>query len=154
MSASPVIQKAMNQFGRRAGLEKKSGAWYRRTDDLIAISKLQKSQYGPQYYVNQGFWLRQLGDERYPKESRWHITIRLETLAPDERDRIGRLLDLEHEMPDEQRVEELVALLEERLLPVIERGGSLAGLRRMIEDGTLAGAAIRGPAQQALAVIK
>jgi hypothetical protein len=146
-----VVQEALERFGRQAGMEKKSGVWYRRSDEVIAVSDLQKSQYGPQYYVNQGFWLRALGDELYPKGSRCHISLRLETLVPEERHRIARLLDLEYEIADEQRIEELVALLNERMLPVIERGDSLAGLRAMVDDGTLGSAAIRGPAQQALA---
>lgn len=154
MSARNVVHDALERFGRQAGLEKKSGAWYRRSEEVIAVSDLQKSQYGRQYYFNQGFWLRELGDERYPKSAKCHITLRLETLVTEERDRIARLLDLEQEMPDEQRVEELVALLDERMLPVIERGSSLAGLRAMVDDGTLASAAIRVPAQRALGAVK
>jgi hypothetical protein len=94
-----------------------------------------------------------LGEERYPQGSRCHISLRLETLVPEERHRIGQLLDLEHEIEDADRIEELVALLNERMLPVIERGSSLAGLRAMVDDGTLASAAIRGPAQQTLAAV-
>ena len=153
MSACNVVQEALERFGRQTGMEKKSGVWYRRSDEVIAVSDLQKSQYGPQYYFNQGFWLRALGDELHPKGSRCHISLRLETLVPDDRHRPARLLDLEYEVADEQRIEELVALLNDRMLPVIERGSSLAGLRAMVDDGTLASAAIRGSAQQALATV-
>jgi len=153
MSPRNVIQEALERFGRQAGLEKKSGAWYRRTDEVIAVSDLQKSQYGPRYYFNQGFWLRALGAETYPKGWRCHISLRLETLLVEERHRIAQLLDLEHEIADDDRIEELVALLGDRILPVIQRGGSLAGLRAMVDDKTLATAAIQGPAQQALAAV-
>ncbi len=154
MSNRTVVHDALERFGREAGMEKKSGVWYRRNDAVVAISDLQKSQYGPQYYFNQGFWLNELGDERYPKGVKCHITLRLETLVPEERHRIAQLLDLEHEMPDEERVDELVALLNQRMLPVIERGSSLAGLRAMVDDGTLASAAIRGSAQRALVAVE
>lgn len=153
MSERNAVQRAFDRFGTEASFEKKSGSWYRRGDEVISISNLQKSQYGPAYYFNQGFWLRELGDERFPKSSQAHIVTRLEDLAPDAEQRIGELLNLEHEMPDEQRQDELVALLAERLLPLIDRGSSIVGLRAMVDDGTLAGAGIRGPAQQALAAV-
>lgn len=149
-----MIHEALERFGRPVGMEKKSGVWYRRSDEVIAVSDLQKSQYGPQYYFSQGFWLRALGDERYPRGStRCHISLRLETLIPQERRRIARLLDLEYEIADEERIEELVALLNERMLPVIVCGVSLVGLRAMVDDGTLANAAIRDPAQELLATV-
>jgi hypothetical protein len=153
MSERNAVQRAFDQFGTEAGFEKKSGSWYRHAEEVIAVSNLQKSQYGPQYYLNQGFWLRQLGDERYPKEWKCQVGARLGTLFPEESSRIDRLLDLEHEMADDERVAEIVGLLRKRLLPLIEQGGSIAGLRSMVDDGTLKGAAIMGPAQQVLASV-
>jgi Domain of unknown function (DUF4304) len=152
MSERNAVQLAIDRFGQEARFEKKSGSWYRRSDEVISVSNLQKSQYGPQYYFNQGFWLRQLDDERYPKSNRAHIVTRLEDLVPEVEQRIGELLDLDHEMSDEQRIDELVTLLNAHLLPLIERGDSLAGLRSMVDDGTLAGAGIQGPAQVALGI--
>jgi len=145
------VQVALDRFGRSAGMELQRRAWYRRSEEMIAVSELQKSQYGPSYYVNQGFWLRTLGDERFPRQVSCHIRLRLEALVPEERERIMRLLDLEHELPDEQRIDDLVALLRERLLPVIERGSAVGGLRAMVGDGTLAHAAILRAAQPLLA---
>jgi Domain of unknown function (DUF4304) len=155
MSKRNAVQRAFDQFGKEAGLEKKSGSWYGRSDEVISISNLQKSQYGPQYYFNQAFWLRQLGDERFPKENKSHIRARLGSLLPPaDSERLEELLDLEYELPDEQRVNELVTWLGDRLLPLIERGSSVAGLRSMIDDGTFVHAGIRGPAQEVLAAIK
>jgi hypothetical protein len=47
-----------------------------------------------------------------------------------------------------------VTRLRERLLPLIERGSSLADLRSMLDDGTFSHAGIRGPAQETLAAVK
>ncbi len=154
MSERNAVQLGFDRFGREAGFEKKSGSWYGRGDEVIAISNLQKSQYGPQYYFNQGFWLRQLDDEAFPKSNLAHIAARIEDLLPDVEQRVGELLDLEFEMPEEQRVDELVALLKDHLLPLIERGGSIAGLRSMVDDGTFVAAGIRGPAQEALGILR
>lgn len=154
MSERNAVQRAFDRFGTEAGFEKKSGSWYRRGDEVISISNLQKSQYGPAYYFNQGFWLRSLDKDQFPKSNHAHIVARLEDLLPDAEQRIGELLDLGHEMPDEERVDELVTLLCGRLLPVISRASSMVGLRAMVDDGTFAGAGIRGPAQQALADVE
>jgi hypothetical protein len=151
VSERNAVQLAFDRFGKAAGFEKKSGSWYRRGDEVISVSNLQKSQYGPRYYINQAFWLRQLGDERFPKEYKCHIWGRLESLLPDELERITRLLDLEYEMSDEQRINELVGLLTERLLPLIEQGSSVAGLRALFDAGVFKAAGIRGPAQGLLA---
>jgi hypothetical protein len=153
MSERNAVQLAFDQFGKESGFEKKSGSWYRCGDEVIAVSNLQKSQYGPLYYFNQAFWLRQLGDERFPKENKSHIRARLGSLFPEESSRIEQLLDLDHQMPDEQRIEELVGLLRDRLLPLIERGDSVAGLRALLDEGAFKAAGIRGPAQEALAAV-
>lgn len=62
MSALNVVQEALDQFGRQAGLEKKSGAWYSQREEVIAVADLQKSQYGPQYYST-----RVSGSARWPR---------------------------------------------------------------------------------------
>ena len=151
MSERNAVQVAFDRFGREAGFEKKSASWYGRSDEVISVSNLQKSQYGPQYYFNQAFWLRQVGDERFPKENKCHIRARVEDLLPAGSPRIEPLLDLAHRMPDEQRIEELVLLLNDRLLPLIERGSTVAGLRALRDDGVFRTAGITGPAQEALA---
>jgi hypothetical protein len=153
VSERDAVQRAFDQFGQEAGFEKKSGSWYRRSDEVISVSNLQKSQYGQQYYFNQAFWLRQFGDERSPKENKCHIRARLGSLLPDQSDAIAQLLDLDYQMPDEQRIEQLVGVMRERLLPLIERGGSVAGLRALLDDGVFKAAGIRGPAQEALAAV-
>src|SRR5438552_17336829 len=134
MSERNVIQRVFDGFGRDTGFEKKSGNWYRRGEEVIAVSNLQKSQYAPRYYFNQGFWLRELGWERYPKPNECHVRLRLEGLLPTAEVRINELLDLEREMSDEQRMLELRALLDEELLPLIERGSTVDGLRVMLAD--------------------
>lgn len=148
MSERDAIQRGFDQFGKEAGGEKKLGSWYRRSDEVISISNLQKSQYGPSYYFNQSFWLREIADEKFPKAHKAHIVARLDDLLPDQEQRVTELLDLEHPMPDDERERQLVALLNERLLPLIERGDSIKGLRFMVDDGTFAGAGIRGPARR------
>src|SRR6476659_6179213 len=46
MAERNAIQRAFDDF---AGFEKKSGSWYRISGEVISVSNLQKSQYGPVY---------------------------------------------------------------------------------------------------------
>lgn len=147
MSERNAVQAAFDIFGRDAGLEKKSGSWYGRSEEVVAASNLQKSQYGSSFYINQGFCLVPLDCGRYPKINQTHIQARLEDLLPDREGRISELLDLEFELPDADRIEELVALLTGELLPLIEKGSSVDGLRALMQQGVFAGAGITGPAQ-------
>lgn len=146
-----AIQWAFDAWGKASGFEKKSGSWYFVSDEVISVSNLQKSQYGPSYYVNQAFWLRQLGDERYPKHNRCHIQLRLGSLLGEGSARLNQLLDLDHTMAESDRIESLTALLDEHLLPVIQRAKSVSGLRVLADQGAFKAAGIRGPAQHVLA---
>ena len=77
--------------------------------------------------------------------------MRLGGLLPAAETRINELLDLGYDMGDEERVTELLALLDGELLPLLERAGSVAGLRGMLAAGMLKRAGITGPAQRVLA---
>src|SRR4051794_24856767 len=119
MSMRNAVQQAFDRVGRVAGWEKKSGAWYRHRDEVVAVVDLQKSQYGPQYYVNVGFWLRELGDERYPKTWKSHVQVRLGSLLSGELcERAERLLDLDQDIPNDQRADDIAALLTESIVSV------------------------------------
>jgi hypothetical protein len=154
VSERNAVQRAFDGWARAAGLEKKFGSWYRVSTEVIAVSNLQKSQYGPVYYFNQAFWLRALGDDAFPKHNKCHIRLRLGSLVGEDSDRLDQLLDMSYAISDEDRVVELTALFDSRLLPVVERGDSLRGLRALMDDGVFKAAAIRGPAQQALAAVE
>jgi hypothetical protein len=153
MSERNVVQQVVDDWGKALGFEKRSGSWYRTGDEVISVSNLQKSQYGPSYYFNQAFWLRELGDERYPKDNKCHIRLRLGSLLGADAERLDQLLNLDDPVSDVDRVVALTTILNDRLLPVIERGSSLAGLRSLLDEGVFKAAGIRGPAQQLLAAV-
>mgnify|MGYP003579996126 FL=1 len=150
MADRNAVQRAFDRFGNESGFEKKSRSWYSRSDEVVSISNLQKSNYGPQYYVNQSFWLRGIEDLQYPKSHHAHIVARLEGLLPSLEERLSKLLDLESDYGEEERVDELVSVLNSHLLPLIRQADSISGLRAMANSGTFASAGIRGPAQLVL----
>jgi hypothetical protein len=143
MTERNVIQRAFDEFGRAAGFEKKSGSWYGRSEEVIAVSNLQKSQYRPRYYFNQGFWLRQLDEEPYPKPNRCQVQLRLEGLLPAAEERINELFGLDREMSDEQRMRELravgaAAISGGRARSRTVHGGGITGQRSAVRDGSRA----------------
>jgi hypothetical protein len=150
MSERDVVQTAYDDWGAAHGFKKKSGSWYGAADDVISVTNLQNSQYSKRYFVNQGFWLRQLEEDLFPKDHKCHIRMRLGALVGDEAARLDQLLDLEFEMDEHHRFEELTRIFDTILLPVIERGSSLAGLRGLDAAGALRAASISGPARELL----
>ena len=107
---------------------KQSGSWYRANDAVITVVNLQKSDYSRNYYINVAFWLKALGEEKFPKAHVCHVGIRLDMLLPDQAEEIKALLDL----------------LETRLLPLLNEGSSVEGLRKWQREGRLKAAAVRG----------
>lgn len=146
MSEANAIQAALAGFALSAGAVKRSGAWYRRGDDVVTVLELQKSQYGPKYYLNIGLWLLSLGDVPYPKPVQCHAQTRLEVQVPQVlRPELEKLMDLEAPIDDEDRRSQLQMLFSEHLSPILDVSRRVATLR---SDGAgfLKPAAIRGPA--------
>lgn len=143
MASRNAVQIGFDQFGKRAGLEKKSGWWYRRGTDVIAASNLQKSQYGPKYYFNQHFTLRVLTSDRHPRGEDMQIQCRLEVLLPAFKNEIEELLDRGTAIADDQRLTDLTALLTQHLIPLLERADTLDGLRAMDAEGAFKGTLVK-----------
>ncbi len=137
MSKRNAVRCAFDGFGRDAGMEKKSGSWYRRTPEIISVSNLQKSNYGPRYYFNQAFWLRSLGDELYPKEWHCHVRTRLAQAFPAREQEIEDLFKLDVPMSDEERIAAMRHILDGELAPLIERASTAVELRNMVDEGVL-----------------
>lgn len=147
-----VIQTTFDDFMKGAGFSKKSGSWYRTTDDVITVVQLQKSQYGLQYYVNIALWLRPLGEATAPKEQVCHVRTRLSGLVGNEEGQLEALLDLDVPMPDGERAEKLRTFLNAHLGPALEAVASLDSLRDGAGRKVVAASLVRGPAQGLLAV--
>lgn len=140
-----VIQQAFDEFGKSAGMTKLCGAWHLRFDEVISLTNLQKSQYGPSYYVNQGWWIVGAEDKK-PDITTCHVRARIESLvAADDRE-VAALLDLDEEIAGEDRRTALAHLFSVELLQVICAGSTVDGLRTMRRSGQLDHAGIRAPA--------
>jgi hypothetical protein len=130
MSEHDIVQTVFDKFAKSAGFSKKSGTWYLRSPETIFVLNLQKSQYGPEYYVNVALWLRVLGEEEAHKENKCQIRTRLTQLVqPYVEARLTDLLDLQSDIDDTSRRAELIGLLNEYVVPLIGAASSLENLR-------------------------
>ncbi|KZE39580.1 DUF4304 domain-containing protein [Microbacterium sp. T32] len=130
MSQRNVIQTTFDEFGRAAFTTKKSGSRHRQSAETIVVLHLQKSNYGPRYYVNVAVWLLEAGPATAPKPWECHVQTRLGRVVPrGVDDRLRELLDLDAPIADDVRREELLGVWREHLLPVREAAATLNGLR-------------------------
>lgn len=76
MSQPRILVEAIGKPLKAAGFKKKANTWFLNNDETIAVLNLQRSSYGPQYYINVGLWLKPLGEVDIPKEHHCHIRCR------------------------------------------------------------------------------
>jgi Domain of unknown function (DUF4304) len=130
MSTRDIVQQTFDEFAKSVGGIKESGSWYVSSQESIAVLNLQKSQYATSYYVNVSFWLRAVGTDDAPKPSRCQIQTRLGQIAPVELgNHLTDLLDLQSPIDEELRRNNLLRFLREYLVPAMNLGATLDGLR-------------------------
>lgn len=143
MSERDEVQVLVDEFCKSRGYTKKSGSWYRRQDETIALLNLQRSQHSHAYYLNAALWLLALGDATAPKEHTCHVRTRADRLVLDG-EALKKALDLEH---DEAEREAVILAALTTTDDLLRACGSLASCRRlpgrMLVDRSL----VRGPAQ-------
>ena len=116
----------------------------------MAVIELQKSEYGPQYYVNVALWLLPLSQSQFPKEETCHIRTRLGRLFPQEEKRLKEILDLEYPMDEATRETQFRGILENLLLPALAECSTVAGLKGGLGGGLLKSSLVNREAQKLL----
>lgn len=151
MSTRNVLRSTFDDFAKAAGFAKKAGTWCRHQDETIAVLELQKSQYGPQYYVNVALWLLVLGEVDCPKEHACHLRSRLDELLPGYEDQLKVVLDLDNPtLAEADRRAKFESILSDQLLPIIGRSSTLEGVKALVADDHLGLFLITGSAQRVL----
>lgn len=65
MKTKNPLRLALEDVLGPAGFTRKGDSWYRRSEEIVEVVNLQKSQWGAQFYLNYGIWLRALGEEPF-----------------------------------------------------------------------------------------
>lgn len=144
-SSDPARQAIEDVLGP-AGFRRKGNSWYLRSSEVVELLNLQKSRWGPTYYLNFAVWLLALGNEVFPNEEKCHVRLRADSIAPSERELEG-LLSLESGVSDSDRRTALSRFLESYVLPFAAECETVAGLRSLLATGKLRKALIRAEAR-------
>ncbi|HXQ35760.1 MAG TPA: DUF4304 domain-containing protein [Anaerolineales bacterium] len=117
------------------GFKKQGKTWYHDVDECISLLNLQKSEWGAQFYLNLGVFVKQL-DPRIstPKEHQCHLRLRLSDLVPNKAE-FEQYLDFENEIADEQRIHEILKGLRSYAVPWLKAVESLEGIKTTILEG-------------------
>ncbi len=120
-----VLAQVLDEVLLPRGFVRKGNYWVEKKGEIIKMINLQKSEFANHFYINYGFRLKKLPLGNLSM----HVYNRLASPDPTTANRILLLLDLDSELPDLQRSEELATLLQQTLLPVFEAVNSDDDLR-------------------------
>lgn len=146
-----VIPFAIGGTLTASGFKKKANTWYLDNPETIVIVNVQKSSYGPKYYLNVAVWLKRLGKAHVPKEHKCHIRCRWNSLIPMDEKQLERLMDLgDTSLSDEKRIAEIATLMQKYVLPFLSKSTSLEGLRSIYETHSWPSCLVDRKAQELL----
>ena len=66
---------------KAAGFRKTGSTWRRASHTSVAVLNVQKSQWGPEHYINLGVYYFSLGSDTSPPENRCHVRERAQLQA-------------------------------------------------------------------------
>jgi hypothetical protein len=141
MSASPIdlLHQAIAQAAIPAGFRKKGSSWYCDGARAILVINPQKSQYGPQWFLNLGIYWRDLGGKTEPREEQCHVRGRISAvLSAEEGQQIEQALNFEDlSFEHEARANVVRDALSRHAIPLLTRCSTTAGLREEFHKGAL-----------------
>ena len=132
------LDKFLSETLAAVGFRQRKHAWYKANEDTITLVDLQKSEWGGQYYINLGVYLRDLGKASSPSEHQCHIRVRLSSIVGDDRQAIEEALDLERTgISSEHRTRVLGRALKDTAVPFLADRSALPRLRELFTQGAL-----------------
>jgi len=148
---SSQVKAILKRTLHEAGFVGNASTWHKSLSETILVVDLQKSQYGPQYYLNLGIWLKQLGETQNPKEHQCHIRLRATSLPSEGAKLLERALDLEDmSMSAEQREKVIVEYMQSEVLPFMEMAATVEGSGTALGSGKLSRAMVHKQVRELL----
>lgn len=128
------LESVLAPLLKAAGYRKRRLTWHPDWPDAITVFNVQKSQWGDQFYLNFGIYLKALGNEKTPPEYACHVRARMEELMSDMSDwrRLCELLDYDKPFDDAIRLGEIADLVKQWGLPWLEKHAQLEALRGLV----------------------
>lgn len=111
MKKKELIQ-LINQLLEPIGFKRKGNFWVINGDEITKIVNLQKSQYNDSFYINYGYIINSI-----PLVGMMmHVYNRLHSIDNKERESITFLLNLNNEIPDQDRILQLTNIIEKNMI--------------------------------------
>lgn len=128
------LKQAVDLVLKAAGFEKNGASWYLDSPEIVGVLNLQKHDFSDKYFVNISFLIRSLsaGDER-PLHNRCHIQTRVESVFPQDYEKLERIFKLDGDLDAKVQVDEVVAFFEQRVIPFVK---SLRDVQRIREQSS------------------
>ncbi len=94
-----IFIEKFTEFLKQYNYKKNGMYWRLEKDNTMFLFNLQKSQWGPQFYINFGIFFRELGDKKIkiPKSYEWHFEHRLERILNLSQEEFLKLFSLDIE---------------------------------------------------------
>lgn len=106
------IVKLLDELFLPIGFKRKGNYWVNNGEQVSKVVDLQKSNYSNSYYINFGYNLNRPAMGRLNK----HISYRLAGNDKSNQTRLNELLDMESEIIDEIRLNELKNMISEQIV--------------------------------------
>jgi len=75
-----ILQQSFASIFKEHGYTKRRATWYHDTGGFICVFNIQGSQWGKQFYLNLGIYIKELGHKNFPNEYDCHIRTRVDNI--------------------------------------------------------------------------
>lgn len=130
------FKKMFGEIANDNGFEKAFEGWFKVFPEIIQVLDLQKSNFGNFYYLNIKIFIQGIFGNKYAKGK--HL---VKTDAGDifirQPDNYSNQLNLEIQIDDEQRKQDIKKMFDEFLTPFCEKTSSKEGIKILYKKGDL-----------------
>lgn len=151
MTNRNFAQQMIDRVLSVGAFDRRGSRWTRDADEVFQSVELQQSQFGEQFYVNIGLWLKALGPSAKMQEKDMHVRLRADgVLQSIHKEQLSKALDFDQELPLDQRESIVGNIFEATVLPHLNEWRSVKGVARALSSGDLHDALIRREARTLL----
>ncbi|WP_288244835.1 DUF4304 domain-containing protein [uncultured Chryseobacterium sp.] len=125
-----ILESILSELLIPNGFKKKGNYWLINGNELTKIVHLQKSQFDNSFYINFGYIINSIPLNGLSM----HIFQQVSSLDEKERNRIMELLNLDNDISETVRIDELDHILRSKLVDKMKSINSLDDIRKMTED--------------------
>lgn len=127
---SKILENTLSELLIPNGFKKKGNYWVINGNELTKVVHLQKSQFSNSFYINYGYIIKSIPLDGLTM----HVFQQVSSLEEKEKNRIMQLLNLDIDISDSVRTEELNNILKIKLVDIMKSINSEDDLKKMIES--------------------